>query len=88
MKKVVISNKVHTEVIELLEKNFEVISNQNDKPLTYEKLKFLCKDANGVMVFMPDRIDKNFLDNSKNLEIISGALRGFDNIDLEECYAQ
>ena len=85
MKKVVISNKVHTEVIELLEKNFEVISNQNDKPLTYEKLKFLCKDANGVMVFMPDRIDKNFLDNSTNLEIISGALRGFDNIDLEEC---
>ncbi len=39
MKKVVISNRVHTEVIELLEKNFEVISNQNDKPLTYEKLK-------------------------------------------------
>ena len=52
MKKVVISNKVHTEVIELLEKNFEVISNQNDKPLTYEKLKFLCKDAHGVMVFL------------------------------------
>ena len=59
MKKVVISNKVHTEVIELLEKNFEVISNQNDKPLTYEKLKFLCKDAHGCLLYTSDAADES-----------------------------
>jgi phosphonate dehydrogenase len=37
------------------------------------------------MVFMPDIVDQAFLDRCKELKIIAGAFKGYDNIDVAAC---
>jgi phosphonate dehydrogenase len=37
------------------------------------------------MVFMPDSIDDDFLSKCTNLKIVAGALKGYDNFDVDAC---
>jgi phosphonate dehydrogenase len=41
--------------------------------------------AAAVMAFMTERIDGHFLSLAPDLQIVAGALKGFDNIDVEAC---
>jgi phosphonate dehydrogenase len=41
--------------------------------------------AAGVMAFMTERIDGQFLSLAPDLQIVAAALKGFDNIDVEAC---
>ncbi|HEY2528759.1 MAG TPA: NAD(P)-dependent oxidoreductase [Xanthobacteraceae bacterium] len=42
-------------------------------------------NAVAVMAFMPDRVDTSFLRAAPRLSIVAGALKGYDNIDVEAC---
>ena len=44
-----------------------------------------CRKADAVIAFMPDLIDAGFLDACPRLKIVSAALKGYDNIDVEAC---
>ena len=59
--------------------------NPGPNPFSREELIDNCKDAHGVMVFMTERIDKKFLENCKKIRIIAGALKGYNNISIDEC---
>ena len=59
--------------------------NPGPKPFTREELIDNCRDARGVMVFMTEWIDKKFLESCENIQIIAGALKGHNNIDVSEC---
>ncbi|ACB51908.1 D-isomer specific 2-hydroxyacid dehydrogenase [Crocosphaera subtropica ATCC 51142] len=83
--KVVITHWVHPEIIDYLTPHCELILNQTKETLTREEVINRSKDAQGLMVFMPDYIDVNFLEACPQLKVISGALRGYDNFDVEAC---
>lgn len=83
--KVVITNWVHPEVIELLEFSCEVIANPSKEALSREEIIQRAKDAEALMVFMPDTIDEAFLRECPNLKVIAAALKGYDNFDVAAC---
>jgi phosphonate dehydrogenase len=71
--KVVITQRVFPEVIEMLSPHAEV---------TVEPP---ARDADALMVFMPDSLDEAFLRECPNLKIVAGALKGCDNFDVDAC---
>ncbi|EAZ89932.1 phosphonate dehydrogenase [Crocosphaera chwakensis] len=83
--KVVITHWIHPEVIDYLNPYCELILNQTKETLSREEVINRSRNAQGLMVFMPDHIDVKFLEACPNLKVISGALRGYDNFDVEAC---
>lgn len=83
--KVVITQRVHQEVLDLLSSSCEVVANISTQPWPPEILRAKAKDAKGIMVFMPDSIDGDFLDDCPELEVVGAALKGYDNFDVQAC---
>jgi phosphonate dehydrogenase len=83
--KVVITHRVHPEVIELLSKACEVLPNTTPDTLPREEILRRARDADAIMAFMPDCVDEDFLRACPRLHVIGGALKGYDNYDIEAC---
>jgi phosphonate dehydrogenase len=83
--RVVITHWVHDEVVRLLEESCEVIANHERESLSREEILRRTQDAQGIIVFMPDSIDDDFLAACPNLQIVAAALKGYDNFDVESC---
>lgn len=83
--KVVLTQRVHDEVEDLLSSHCDVLTNTSEESLPHGELARRCEHADGVMVFMPDRVDSGFLDRCERLRIVAGALKGHDNIDVSAC---
>lgn len=83
--KVVITHWIHQEVLDFLEDHFEVIPNDTKDTLPREQIIKRASEAQSIMVFMPDCVDDDFLAACPHLKIVSAALKGFDNIDVESC---
>ena len=82
---VVVTHWIHPEVIEVLEGFCEVVTNRTRESLPEEILMRHCREADGILAFMPDSVDDAFLDQCDRLRIIAGALKGFDNFDVDAC---
>jgi len=83
--RVVITHWVHPEIVELLSQQCVVIPNPTRESLPREEVRLRAKDAQAIMVFMPDTIEEAFLRTCPNLKIVSAALKGYDNFDVEAC---
>jgi phosphonate dehydrogenase len=83
--KVVISSWVHPEVRNLLDGACTVVPNDTRQALVPEELRRRCRDAHGLMAFMPEHIDDAFLATCPDLRVIACALKGYDNFDVEAC---
>jgi phosphonate dehydrogenase len=83
--RVVITHWVHPEVIDLLQSRCEVIANPSRETLPTEILRRRADGAAAIMVFMPDSVDDAFLDACPALKVVSAALKGYDNFDVEAC---
>ncbi len=73
--RVVITQPVHAEVVEMLRAHADVVVD--------EEWRSHARDADALMVFMPDSIDDDFLAACPRLKIVAAALKGFDNFDVE-----
>jgi phosphonate dehydrogenase len=82
---VVLTHRVHTEVLDRLGGVCTVVPNQDADSLTPSELRRRAAPAHGLMAFMPDQIDAAFLDGCPRLRVVAGALKGFDNIDVDAC---
>jgi phosphonate dehydrogenase len=71
--KVVITQRVFPETIDLLSPHAEVIISPPSP------------DADALMVFMPDSLNEGFLHSCSKLKIVAAALKGCDNFDVEAC---
>ena len=71
--RVVITQRAFPETIDLLSPHAEVLV---DTP---------ARDADALMVFMPDSLDEDFLRVCPSLKIVAAALKGCDNFDVEAC---
>jgi phosphonate dehydrogenase len=83
MKRVVVTQWIHPEVAEELRTFCEPVLNETREPLPHQELAHRCAEAEGLMVFMPDRLDRAFLGGCPRLRIVVAALKGFDNFDVE-----
>lgn len=83
--RVVITHWVHPEVLDFLRESCEVIPNFSRETLPQDEILHRSRDADAIMVFMPDRIDEDFLRLCPKLQIIGAALKGYDNFDVEAC---
>ncbi len=81
--KVVVTNPVFPETRALLEEHATVVVNPAREPWPHEEVRQRCRDADGLLAFMNDRIDTAFLAACPRLRVIGAALKGFDNIDVE-----
>jgi phosphonate dehydrogenase len=82
---VVITHWVHSEIIEFLKMSCEVVPNLTRDTLPREEILRRARDADAIMTFMPDSVDGEFLDACPKLRIVSAALKGYDNYDVEAC---
>lgn len=82
---VVLTHRVHSEILDLLNDRCVVIPNQSNETLPKSEILQRTKDAQALMVFMPDSIDGAFLDACPKLKIVSAALKGYDNFDVDAC---
>lgn len=85
--KLVITHKVHDEVLEMLAPHCDLITNQTTFSLSRNDTIQLAQDADALMVFMPDRVDSDFLKACPKLKVIGAALKGYDNFDVDACTA-
>lgn len=86
--RVVITHRVHAEVLDLLGAECEVIANQTSNSLPRRELLVRCRDADALLVFMPDHIDAELIRQGPRLRVVAGALKGYDNIDVAACTAR
>lgn len=85
--KVVVTNRIHSEVVELLRAHSTVVVNPTTQPWSREQVLEHTRDAAGLMTFMPDSVDERFLEECPALRVIACALKGFDNFDVDACTA-
>ncbi len=83
--KIVIANWVHPEVAALLAPSCTLVLNETQEALPCDELLRRCRDAQGLMAFMTERIDDAFLAVCPDLRIVACALKGYDNFDVEAC---
>ena len=83
--KVVITHRVHDDVIDVLRPRCEVLINSTNVAWQCSEVLERSKDASALMVFMSDCINADFLDKCPNLRIVAGVLKGFDNFDVDAC---
>ncbi|MFM9940481.1 MAG: phosphonate dehydrogenase [Hyphomicrobiaceae bacterium] len=79
--RIVVTNQIFPETYKLLAANAEVIGNSAPVPWPHGEVGEKCRDADAIMVFMPDRIDATFIAACPKLKVIGAALKGYDNID-------
>ena len=82
---IVVAQPVHTPVLELLGSHGHVVMNPGPEPWTADELMARCRNAHALMAFMTERIDEDFVVGCPNLKIVAGALKGYNNIDVEAC---
>ncbi|MFP4365854.1 MAG: 2-hydroxyacid dehydrogenase [Bacteroidales bacterium] len=67
----------------LKQEGYEVMSWDEDRPMTRIELIARTKLNTAVLCTLTEKIDKLFLDECNNLDIISQFAAGYDNIDVE-----
>lgn len=82
---VVVTHRVHEEVKALLNQTCRIIANDSADSWPREKLTELAREADALMVFMPDSVDDGFLAQCPKLKIIAAAIKGYDNFDVSAC---
>jgi phosphonate dehydrogenase len=83
--KVVITHRLHEPVRLLLASQCEVVANDGVETWPRGKLLESARDADALLVFMPDHINEALLAACAKLRVIAAALKGYDNIDVEAC---
>jgi phosphonate dehydrogenase len=58
-----------------------------EQPPSPETLAARAAGASALFAFMPDRVDARLLDGCPGLQIVAGAFKGADNVDVEACTA-
>lgn len=82
-KKIFITRDIPSIGIDLLKKEgFQVSVWPHDRPIPAEELIKEGKRANAIICLGTDKINKEFLDECKHLDIVSLLAVGYDNIDV------
>jgi len=82
---VVVTHWIHKEVVDYLSGSCNVFLNTTLYTLPRATIIDKAREAEAIMVFMPDSIDEEFLSACPNLKVVAAALKGYDNFDVDAC---
>lgn len=82
---ILVAQPIHAHVTEALQQHGEVWINPGPEPLSQSELMERSTNADAVMAFMTERIDEELLEACPKLRIIAGALKGYNNMDVDAC---
>jgi phosphonate dehydrogenase len=85
MTKIVVTHRCFPETEAFLAAHALVDVNRGDDSWPRTELLRRLADADAVVVFMPDRVDEEFLAAAPRLRIVAGAFKGSDNVDAAAC---
>jgi|SRR2546429_2555323 len=85
--RIVVSNWVHEDVLGRLAAIGEVDANRTRAQWSRQELTKRAASADALLAFMTDHVDVDFLAACPRVKVIAGALKGFDNFDVEACTA-
>ncbi|MEO0447067.1 MAG: NAD(P)-dependent oxidoreductase [Verrucomicrobiota bacterium] len=80
---VTVTHWVHPEVEDYLNSFCEPRLTRDRRMRSVSEWLPSCADVEGLMVFMPDSVDESVLSRCPKLRIVAGALKGYDNFDVE-----
>jgi phosphonate dehydrogenase len=83
--RVVVTNRVHPETLDLLGARLDVVANREPEPWPPARLRDHAANAVAMIAFMTDRVDDAFLAACPRLRLIAAALKGCDNFDVAAC---
>jgi glyoxylate/hydroxypyruvate/2-ketogluconate reductase len=83
--KLVISRRIFPAPLALLQQHFEVVDNEPDLLLSPEQLVARCDQAQALFVVSSDKVDANFVAQTKQVKIIATGSVGTNHIDLTAC---
>jgi phosphonate dehydrogenase len=84
--RIVVTQRIHSDVAALLAEHADVVMNESaEHTWTRAELLDRARDADALMVFMPDSCDDAFFAACPRLKIVAAALKGFDNFDVAAC---
>lgn len=81
--KVFITNSIPTEGIELLKQKCKVTVYTQQGYVPREVLLETVRDIDGLLCLLSEKIDREVIDNTPRLKVISNYAVGYDNIDVE-----
>jgi phosphonate dehydrogenase len=83
--RVVVTHWVHPEVVDYLRSFAEPVVPEAREVVPLEALRQLTISAEGLLACMADSVDDDLLTRCPKLRIVSAALKGYDNFDVEAC---
>lgn len=83
--RVLISQKIFDEVVDMVREHFEVDWNQNETPLSSSALIQRLQGKLGAIILLTDRIDEDVLSQCPGLKIVCNIAVGYNNIDAPAC---
>jgi len=83
--KIVVTCRAFPETLAALRAHGEVLANDGDAPWPAARVLDACRDADALLAFMPDSVDRAFLAACPKLRVVACALKGYDNFDVEAC---
>ncbi|MBZ0163733.1 MAG: hydroxyacid dehydrogenase [Notoacmeibacter sp.] len=83
--KVVISSPVDPDTLESLAPYADLAMNSELDPWSREDMIVHSRDAYGIIAFMTDALNDDFLRECRSLRIVACALKGYDNFDVDAC---
>lgn len=79
---VLVTRRLPSAVIELLEQHCDVEMNTRAASLSHEELCARVKGKHALICLLTDRIDEALLDSGRDLKIIANVAVGYDNVNL------
>jgi phosphonate dehydrogenase len=83
--RILVTNRVHDDVVARLHELGEVEANATDAPWPVAEVRRRGLLADAMLAFMPDQVDAAFVAGCPRLRIIACALKGADNFDVDAC---
>jgi phosphonate dehydrogenase len=84
---IVVTNQAHPDALAVLAGFARIDANPSEAPWPRAELLRRAASANGLLAFMTDHVDGEFLAHCPELRAIGCALKGADNFDLAACRA-
>ena len=82
---VVVTHRLHGDVLERLARHAQVVVNDQVSPWPRDALIARLGRADAMLAFMTDSVDEAMLAQAPRLRIVACALKGFDNFDVAAC---
>jgi glyoxylate reductase len=82
-KKVFLTRTLHNFALKELRKKYQIEIHSGKIPIPQTKLRSKIKEIEGLICFPYDNINKEIIEEGRNLKVISTYSVGFDHIDIE-----